>query len=136
MAVPRTSTSRTVYGSATYDSRILTIEHVLPQTVAAGSQLEKWWPDEDQRWQWLHKIGNLLPLAKRTNSQAQNYDFDVKKEKYFMGKAGVAAYALTTQVLSHDIWTPEIVEKRQKELLPPQTHLKYLTFWCKYLSFA
>ena len=104
-------------GSATYDSRILTIEHVLPQTVAAGSQWEQWWPDEEQRWQWLHKIGNLLPLAKRTNSQAQNYEFDVKKEKYFMGKAGVAAFALTTQVLSYDIWTPEIVENRQKELL-------------------
>ena len=104
-------------GSATYDSKILTIEHVLPQTVASGSQWEQWWPDVEQRQQWLHKIGNILPLAKRTNSLAQNYEFDVKKDKYFKGKAGVAAFALITQVLNYEVWTPDIVEQRQKELL-------------------
>lgn len=104
-------------GAATYDSKILTIEHVLPQTVNDGSQWEKWWPDADERAQWVHKIGNLLPLAKRTNSQAQNYDFELKKEKYFRGKAGVAAYALTTQVLMYPEWKPEIVKARQDELI-------------------
>ena len=104
-------------GSATYDSKILTIEHVLPQTVSAGSQWEEWWPDQDERAQWVHKIGNLLPLAKRTNSQAQNYDFDLKKDKYFRGKAGVAAFALTTQVLLYTEWKPEIVKTRQEELI-------------------
>ena len=104
-------------GAASYDSKILTIEHVLPQTVDPQSEWAKWWPDEKKREQWVHKIGNLLPLAKRTNSQAQNYDFEKKKDKYFKGKAGVASYALTTQVLSHNTWTPDIVEKRQKELI-------------------
>ena len=104
-------------GAASYDSKILTIEHVLPQTVDKGSQWEEWWPDEDERIQWVHKIGNLLPLAKRTNSQAQNYDFEKKKDKYFKGKSGVASYALTTQVLSHNTWTPDVVKKRQEELL-------------------
>ena len=104
-------------GSATYDSKILTIEHVLPQTVSAGSQWEEWWPDPDKRAEWVHKIGNLLPLAKRTNSQAQNYDFNLKKEKYFRGKAGVAAFALTTQVLLYTEWKPEIVKARQEELI-------------------
>lgn len=104
-------------GSATYDSKILTIEHVLPQTVSAGSQWQEWWPDQDERAQWVHKIGNLLPLAKRTNSQAQNYDFDLKKDKYFRGKAGVAAFALTTQVLLYTEWKPEIVKTRQEELI-------------------
>ena len=104
-------------GAATYDSKILTIEHVLPQTVNDGSQWSEWWPDPDERTQWVHKIGNLLPLAKRTNSQAQNYDFAQKKEKYFRGKAGVAAYALTTQVLMYPEWKPEIVKARQEELI-------------------
>ncbi|MCR5778290.1 MAG: HNH endonuclease family protein [Lachnospiraceae bacterium] len=104
-------------GAAVYDSKILTIEHVLPQTVNTGSIWEQWWPDITEREQWVHKIGNLLPLAKRTNSQAQNYDFDLKKDKYFKGKAGVASYALTTQVLAHQTWTPDIVKQRQKELL-------------------
>ncbi len=104
-------------GAATYDSKILTIEHVLPQTVNESSRWAEWWPDPEERAQWVHKIGNLLPLAKRTNSQAQNYDFDLKKDKYFRGKAGVAAYALTTQVLMYPEWKPEIVKKRQEELI-------------------
>ncbi len=77
----------------------------------------KWWPDPNERVQWVHKIGNLIPLAKRTNSQAQNYDFNDKKEKYFRGKFGVAAYALTTQVLMYKEWNPNIVKARQNELI-------------------
>lgn len=104
-------------GAATYDSKVLTIEHVLPQTVAQGSEWGKNWPDTTIREKWLHKIGNILPLSKRKNSQAQNYEFDVKKEKYFKGKAGTASYALTSQVLSYSEWTPDVVEKRQNELI-------------------
>ena len=103
--------------AATYDSKVLTIEHVLPQTVDKSSQWATWWPTQEERDEWVHKIGNLLPLAKRTNSEAQNYDFDKKKKKYFQGKNGVAAYALTTQVLGESVWTPDVVKKRQAELL-------------------
>ena len=104
-------------GAATYDSRILTIEHVLPQTVNEDSQWAEWWPDQEERNGWVHKIGNLLPLAKRKNSQAQNFDFSTKKDKYFRGKTGVAAYALTTQVLMYSEWKPETVRERQNDLI-------------------
>jgi hypothetical protein len=104
-------------GAATYESKILTIEHVLPQTVAPGSKWEQDWPDISVRNQWLHKIGNLIPLTKRHNSQAQNYEFDIKKDKYFKGKAGTTSYALASQVLSHNEWTPAVVEEWQKELI-------------------
>ena len=104
-------------GAATYDSKVLTIEHVLPQTVKSGSKWELDWKDEIERNLWLHKIANLVPLTKRHNSQAQNYDFDTKKEKYFKSKNNVSPYALTSQILSCDEWTPQIVEKRQEELI-------------------
>ena len=104
-------------GAASYDSRILTIEHVLPQTVNEDSQWAEWWPDPAERKQWVHKIGNLLPLAKRTNSQAQNYDFALKKDRYFTGKAGTSSFALTSQVLRYDTWMPETVKARQEMLL-------------------
>lgn len=104
-------------GAAKYDSKVLTIEHVLPQTIAPGSKWETTWPNAAERDQWLHKIGNILPLSKRKNSQAQNYEFDVKKEKYFKGKSGTASYALTSQVLSYSEWTPTVVKKRQEELI-------------------
>lgn len=104
-------------GAASYNSKVLTIEHVLPQTVAAGSEWESLWPDLDERAKWLHKIGNLIPLTKRHNSQAQNYEFAVKKEKYFKGKAGTTSFALASQVLGYDQWTPALVAARQDELI-------------------
>ena len=41
----------------------------------------------------------------------------IKKEKCFRGKDGVAAYALTTQVLMYPEWKHEIVKARQDELI-------------------
>ncbi|NML45913.1 DUF262 domain-containing protein [Ramlibacter sp. G-1-2-2] len=104
-------------GAASYDPAVLTIEHVLPQTVAKGSQWETLWPDFLQQLHWVHRLANLVPLNQRRNSQAQNHDFDRKKKAYFMGKQGVSSYVLTTQVLNTATWTPEVVEKRQRELL-------------------
>lgn len=104
-------------GAASYDPSILTIEHVLPQTVDENSQWAKDWQDVEQRKEWVHKIANLVPLTQKRNSKARNYDFDKKKTAYFGGKKGISSYALTTQVLNTSMWTPEIVQRRQNELL-------------------
>ena len=101
---------------ASYDHRIITVEHVLPQSPAKNSQ---WVQDftEDEAATWTHRLGNLLLLNRRANSQAQNFDFDVKKGKYFTSGKGVAVFALTTQVLAKPEWTPQVVERRQEELV-------------------
>ena len=106
-------------GAARFDSEpnILTIEHVLPQTVKPGSEWEKLWPDTAVRELWLNRIANLVPLTRKKNSEARNFDFERKKEIYFKGKNGTTTYPLTTQVLGENTWTPEIVESRQKELM-------------------
>ena len=105
-------------GAASYKSNVLSIEHVLPQTVSPGSEWDKTWTDVDDRSYWLNKIGNLIPLTKRHNSKAQNYDFKTKKEKYFKNTdAGVTSYALATDVLNYDEWTPDIVKARQTKLI-------------------
>lgn len=89
----------------------------MPQTVAEGSQWAAWWPDEERREEWVHRVGNLVLLSRRKNTQALNYDFDVKKEKYFQSRGGVSSFAITTQVLAKDAWTPDIVKARQQEML-------------------
>lgn len=104
-------------GAASYDPRVLTIEHVLPQTVNQSSEWAELWPNEEEQKQWRHKIANLVPLARRINSAAQNYDFEEKKQKYFTSAAGTSSYALTTQVLNEKTWTPTLVEQRQKDLI-------------------
>lgn len=103
--------------AATYDHSLLTIEHVLPQTVSEGSDWLNTWPEKELRDQWIHKLANLVPLNQKRNSKAQNYDFKTKKTAYFGGKSGVSSYVLTTQVLNTDEWTPEKVAVRQKSLL-------------------
>jgi uncharacterized protein with ParB-like and HNH nuclease domain len=104
-------------GAASYDTKILTIEHVLPQTVTAGSEWAEWWPEPHVRKEWVHRLANLVPLNKKKNSSAQNYDFAKKCDTYFKGKSDVSSYALTTQVLSKRKWKPETVKARQEELL-------------------
>jgi hypothetical protein len=106
-----------VDGAATYDPTVLTIEHVLPQTVAEGSVWATTWPEITDRQVWLHRLANLVPLTQRRNSQAQNYDFERKKKAYFGGKQGVSSYALTTQVLNTEAWTPQVVNQRQSDLM-------------------
>lgn len=104
-------------GAAVYDPDMLTIEHVLPQTVDESSQWQQDWPVIEDRQNWVHKISNLVPLNRRRNSQAQNYDFKKKKTAYFVGKDNVSSYVLTTQVINADNWDKDFVEKRQNDLL-------------------
>lgn len=103
-------------GGASYNQKLFTIEHVLPQHPPVhGSWLELW-PDEQERKYWLNRIANLVPLTRQRNSAAQNYGFATKKEKYFQSKGGTSSYVLTTQVINEPVWTPDVVKKRQAML--------------------
>jgi hypothetical protein len=94
-----------------------TVEHVLPQNPEAGSEWLTWWPDDKERGQWVHRLGNLLLLTQRKNSQASRLEFDDKKRKYFQTRGGVADFPLTSQVLVENSWTPQVVARRQTELV-------------------
>lgn len=103
-------------GGASYNQKLFTIEHVLPQHPPVhGSWLELW-PDEQERKYWLNRVANLVPLTRQRNSAAQNYGFATKKEKYFQSKGGTSSYVLTTQVINEPVWTPDVVKKRQAML--------------------
>ena len=98
-----------------YDHKTISIEHVLPQNPKEGSQWLEWFSDDDRGW-WTHRLGNLVLLNKKKNSQARNYDFDHKKKSYFL-KNGVSVFALTTGVLQETKWTPNVVMRRHIELI-------------------
>ena len=104
-------------GEASYEHPIISVEHVLPQTPSETSVWFNWFPTEEARAQYVHRLGNLVLLSRKKNSEAQNYDFDKKKEKYFVTGKGIAAFALTTQVMQWTEWTPAVIDQRQKELL-------------------
>lgn len=104
-------------GAASYKHDLLTIEHVLPQTIHPESDWAKTWPNTVDRVKWVHRLANLVPLTRKRNSSAQNFDFDKKKSTYFSGSKGVTTYTLTAQVLKEPKWTLDVVEKRQTTLL-------------------
>ena len=95
----------------------LSLEHVLPQTPPAGSAWVKWFPDEDQRDAWTHRMANLVPLHVRKNPAASNYDFATKKDVYFKGKGKASPFVLTQDVRSEGDWTPKLLAERQKRLV-------------------
>ena len=103
-------------GGAQYNPSVFTVEHVLPHAVDPGSEWAKLWPDTNERDNLREKIGNLVPLERRANSRARNFDFDKKKSAYFF-KDGASSYILTNELRNINSWTPKIVEDRQKRLL-------------------
>jgi hypothetical protein len=102
---------------ATYDRGSLTVEHVLPRTVEPESEWARWFPTLDERARYTHRLGNLVLLARAKNLLASNYAFAKKKQVYFASHTGISPFALTTQVLQEEVWTPEVVERRQRELI-------------------
>jgi uncharacterized protein with ParB-like and HNH nuclease domain len=100
-------------GEASYDYSVITVEHVLPQNPSVGSTWLEWFPLEEERIQYVHRIGNLVLLSQKKNAEAQNYDFDKKKERYFTSKNGIVPFALTSQVLQQTEWTPDVINQRQ-----------------------
>ncbi|MEU8422124.1 DUF262 domain-containing HNH endonuclease family protein [Micromonospora sp. NPDC048835] len=109
-------------GGANYNHATISVEHVLPQNPKAGSQ---WLSDftDTERAHWVHRLANLVLLNRRKNSEAGNREFDEKKKGYFTGGSGTSPFPLTTQVIQHGAWTPQVLGQRQEELI---AHLKEL----------
>ena len=95
----------------------VSLEHVLPQTPLDGSDWIKWFPDEDERDGWTHRLANLVPLDRNKNSSASNYDFAKKKDAYFKGKGKASPFVLTQEVRAENEWTPTLLAERQKRLV-------------------
>ncbi|MGY2440275.1 DUF262 domain-containing protein [Pseudomonas sp. SDO52101_S400] len=99
-------------GSANYDYPVISVEHVCPQKIDAGSQWAQWFPDPNEHADWVHSLANLVLLNFRKNSAAKNYDFDKKKSKYF-ASGDSCAFTLTSEVREFSTWTmPELQQRR------------------------
>ena len=94
----------------------VSIKRVLPQSPADDSQWMTWFPDEEDRLQWTHKIANLVLLSRRKNARASNYEFHRKKSEYFQ-RHGTTTFPVTTQVVNESEWTPIVLERRQRCLI-------------------
>ncbi len=101
---------------ALYDYPIISIEHVLPQNPRERSQWLRWFPEEEERSSWTHRLANMVLLSRRKNGSASNLEFEDKKATYFL-QGAVAPFALTIQVVNQNEWTPSVLERRQRMLV-------------------
>ncbi|MBN8881949.1 MAG: DUF262 domain-containing protein [Salana multivorans] len=98
-----------------YTHSIVSVEHVLPQNPEDDSHWRESF-DDDAREHWTHRLGNLLLLSKRKNSEANRRDFADKKRTYYSSSSGTVTFALTSQVLTVSDWTISVVQSRQEQL--------------------
>lgn len=103
-------------GSAIYDYPTISVEHVCPQTLQAGSLWAEWFSDPEVHSSWLHTLGNLVLLNFRKNSAARNFEFDVKKNQYF-APGDSSAFTLTNEVRAYSTWKSSDIEERREVLL-------------------
>ncbi len=102
-------------GSATYDHGVISIEHVLPQNPPATSKWCEWFPTQDERDRWVHRLGNLLLLNQKQTAVPVTM-ISKRKNAYFK-KSGVSPFPLTTQAIGESEWSLKVVEQRQMSLL-------------------
>lgn len=103
-------------GEADYEEAVLSIEHVLPQTVQADGEWATAFPDDRIRAEWTHRLANLVLLNRRLNSSASNWPFERKKNEYFKGRDGATPFRITQEVQATADWTPMVLESRQANL--------------------
>ena len=113
----RLDSALTDVGATYYDHSVISVEHVLPQNPNPDSEWMRNFPDQEERDRWTHKLANLVLLSRRKNTRASNYDFEEKKFQYFQAGNSVTPFALTTQVVNESEWTPEVLRRRQVELI-------------------
>lgn len=92
----------------------ISVEHVLPQNPARVSNWRKNFTNEQQE-EWLHKIGNLVLLSRKKNSELNNKEFKEKKKKYFGDN--IDSFPNSLKVMQYDDWAVDIVKDRQKEMI-------------------
>jgi hypothetical protein len=100
-----------------YKHSVITVEHVLPQNPKSDSVWVHWFPTEEIRAKYTHRLANLVLLTRKKNSEAQNFEFAEKKTKYFSSAKGVSTFAITSQVLALTEWNSLVLDSRQTTLL-------------------
>jgi hypothetical protein len=73
---------------ATYEHKVISVEHVLPQTAASDSIWLTWFPDPEKRESSGRTSSRTWSSSPGRRTLKQNFDFDWKKREYFQKKGG------------------------------------------------
>jgi uncharacterized protein with ParB-like and HNH nuclease domain len=92
----------------------LHLEHILPQT------LNEDWSEiftGEETENWTNSLANLTLLSLRKNVQAQNYNFDQKKNAYANIDNVISSFVITQDIMKEDKWNVESLERRKENLI-------------------
>lgn len=93
----------------------LHLEHILPQEPKKYGWDKIFTSDEIE--EWTNALANLTLLSMKKNIQAQNYNFQKKKEAYQNKDNVETSFRITQKVLENDKWEMEELEKREEALV-------------------
>ena len=89
-----------------------TLEHIMPE------EYRKYWPEisEDTHKKYLKKLGNLLLLNHKINSQIKNREFAYKKQWYESGEMEMPEIQYSDicgeLIMDREIWDNEAIDER------------------------
>ena len=104
-------------GIATYDIEKLSIEHVLPRNPSNDSNWFRLFPTKEIREKYVNRLGNLVLLSRGKNIAAENFDFEMKKQKYFFSNGLSTPFVTTNELRDYTDWTQGRIEQRQSRLI-------------------
>ena len=89
----------------------ITVEHILPRTPKDEYWLSRF--SEEDRLKWTNRLGNLVLLNSRKNSQAGNKPFPEKVKDYFEKKSD---FDITNELKSYEEWNVDKLKERHNKL--------------------
>jgi len=98
--------------------REITIEHILPRT-----PIDPYWLNNfngDERLKWTNKVGNLVLLNSRKNSEAGNKPFPDKVKNYFEKRSD---FDITNELKDCQDWTLKELKERHEKIIKEATKI-------------
>jgi len=93
----------------------ISIEHILPQNPAKGSQWNSDFTDVKKE-EWTNKLGNLVLISRRKNSAQGNKDYAEKRSRYF--KNNVELFSNSIRVYNeYPTWTLADLKRNHQQVL-------------------
>ena len=73
--------------------------------------------DEEVKETWTNALANLTLLSLRKNIQAQNDDFETKKNIYQNKDNVITSFRITQEIVNEPKWDIKILEKREEKMI-------------------
>ncbi|OIJ20900.1 hypothetical protein BKP45_07785 [Anaerobacillus alkalidiazotrophicus] len=97
------------------DYKTISVEHIMPQNPKHDSTWVQVFTEEERK-EWVHKLGNLTLISMKKNTQLNNLDFVEKKKRYLEKRIDVFSGSKIF-IQTSDDWKIDTIKNRQLEMI-------------------